>query len=50
VRIEKDKNGITTETKLLDVRYGDLVLPTPDQLLESERVHSMQVILLILNI
>lgn len=50
VRIDKDKNGITKETKLLDVRYGDLVLPTPEQISESDRLLSMQVSLPASNI
>jgi len=50
VRIEKDKNGITKETKLLDVRYSELILPTPDQITEYDRLLSLQVILPASNI
>jgi len=50
VRVDKDKNGVAKETKLLDVRYGDLVLPTPEQISESDRLLSMQVVLPASNI
>jgi len=45
IKAEKDLMGLTKETKLLDVRYGELVLPSPEEILEAERKKSMQVIL-----
>jgi len=37
VSIQKDMNGFTKETKLLDVRYGDLVIPPKEEIEEAER-------------
>eukprot|EP01123_Difflugia_compressa_P009089 TRINITY_DN2911_c0_g1_i1.p1 TRINITY_DN2911_c0_g1~~TRINITY_DN2911_c0_g1_i1.p1 ORF type:complete len:417 (-),score=58.42 TRINITY_DN2911_c0_g1_i1:250-1500(-) len=45
IKAEKDIAGMTKETKLLDVRYGELVLPTPDEIAEAERLRAMQVVL-----
>jgi len=45
VKIEKDRNSNTKETKLLEVRYGDLLLPSPEEITEAERLRSMQVVL-----
>jgi len=36
---------MTKETKLLDVRYWELVLPTPEEIEQAERVRDMQVVL-----
>eukprot|EP01124_Arcella_intermedia_P011555 TRINITY_DN1795_c0_g1_i3.p1 TRINITY_DN1795_c0_g1~~TRINITY_DN1795_c0_g1_i3.p1 ORF type:complete len:303 (+),score=63.44 TRINITY_DN1795_c0_g1_i3:341-1249(+) len=45
IKAEKDPKGMTKETKLLDVRYGELILPTPAEIAEAERVRAMQVVL-----
>jgi len=45
IKAEKDMNGLTKESKLLDVRYGELVLPTPEEILDAEKKRSMQVVL-----
>jgi len=45
IKAEKDNKGLTKETKLLDVRYGELLLPTPSEIAEAERLRSLQVIL-----
>eukprot|EP01125_Pyxidicula_operculata_P018073 TRINITY_DN63_c0_g1_i12.p1 TRINITY_DN63_c0_g1~~TRINITY_DN63_c0_g1_i12.p1 ORF type:complete len:367 (+),score=40.25 TRINITY_DN63_c0_g1_i12:56-1156(+) len=37
--------GITKETRLLDVRYGELILPTTEEIAEAERLRSLQVVL-----
>jgi len=45
IKAEKDCNGMTKETKLLDVRYGELILPTDSEIAEAERLRAMQVVL-----
>jgi len=45
IKAEKDWSGLTKETKLLDVRYGELVLPSAAELAEAERLRAMQVVL-----
>jgi len=45
IKAEKDWTGMTKETKLLDVRYGELVLPSAAELAEAERLRAMQVVL-----
>jgi len=45
IKAEKDMNGLTKETKLLDVRYGELVLPTAEEILDAEKKRAMQVVL-----
>jgi len=43
IKAEKDGNGFTTETVLLDVRYGDLVVPSEDEVREALRKKSLQI-------
>jgi len=45
IKAEKDWTGTTKETKLLDVRYGELILPSAAELAEAERLRAMQVVL-----
>jgi len=45
IKAEKDWNGMTKETKLLDVRYGELILPSATEIAEAERLRAMQVVL-----
>jgi len=45
VLAKKDIYGLTKETKLIDVRYGELVTPTDEEIEEAERIQSMQVVL-----
>jgi len=37
VLVQKDMNGFTKETKLLDVRYGDLIIPSKEEIEEAEK-------------
>jgi len=45
IKAEKDWNGTTKETKLLDVRYGELITPTQAEITESERLRVLQIVL-----
>jgi len=42
---QKDSNGFTRETKLLEVRYGDLIYPTIEEVATAEKALGIQVYL-----
>jgi len=44
IKAEKDWNGVTREIKLLDVRYGELITPTPGEIAESDRLRALQIV------
>jgi len=43
IMAQKDSNGITRETKLLDVRYGELVYPSTEEVEAAEKAMCLQV-------